>query len=518
MSSLNPDRMKHRYTLLFISTSFLATIMCAQPGALDPLFGTGGWLGLDGGGTLIAETAYDMEIQPDGKIVMIGYFADQQVVVRYMPDGSLDPSFGIGGIVDTNVAVDWQVWNIALQPDGKILITSSIVDGLQSKLAVVRYLTDGSLDITFGGDGVAEATIGAETSEGYDVAVHSDGKIVVAGRSVESVYFSATTVRFMPDGSLDNSFSGDGIIQWTANGDETVRSVAIQPDGKVLVAGALFNPLFYDAFILRYNVDGTPDNTFGTAGSVIMDLGGTVDEFTRILLRPGGKILLTGNTGSSAPFRLPIAVQLNSDGTPDLAFGTNGVTSVLMSADAICFGSLLQSTGEVVMTATVFATDNVEPALIRLTAAGQLDATFGTGGIAWGPTAPEEYHYNMVKQLAGGQFMVCGALVYSSNNSDILLARHLSSGMAAIEEQNTSDGDLALWPVPAGDILHIAIGDGPASGFSIELRDATGRSIPTTPTIAGLEMTLNVAELPPGVYCITSRHGTHSITQRFIKD
>ena len=139
------------------------------------------------------------------------------------------------------------------------------------------------------------------------------------------------------------------------------------------------------------------------------------------------------------------------------------------------------------------------------------------GGVAWGPLAPDQYHYNQVKQLPSGQLLVCGALVYSSTESDILLARHITSGTAGMHAQE-NNGTLTVWPVPTTGILNLAANDLRLAGAVVEIRDATGRTFLAEVIRSNGELRIDVSSLPPGVYTITARTGTGILAKRFMKN
>src|SRR3989442_1603022 len=237
---------------------FGATSISAAPGDLDPTFGNGGIVitqrlnGNNNGNNLYAALA--MAIQPDGKIVVVGEgFTSPSdswdfAVVRYNPDGSLDNSFG-GGIVNTPIGNSQDHANsVAIQTDGRIVVAGSTCNGVGTfgctgySFAVVRYNSDGSLDTSFNGTVMVITSVGNSGSGASDLAIQADGKIVVAGDSLAAADNWRTAdfaiVRYNPDGSLDTSFGGTGkILIPDSDSVDYARSVAIQPNGKIVVAG-----------------------------------------------------------------------------------------------------------------------------------------------------------------------------------------------------------------------------------------------------------------------------------------
>jgi len=213
-------------------------------GKLDSSFGDGGVVITDFGG--LSEFATALVLQNNGKIVAVGS-ADHvepgggQVfaVARYLPDGSLDPTYGTNGRVTTFVATNHFATAVALQSDGKIVVVGGAL-GFGSDFALVRYRTNGTLDLSFDGDGVVLSDLGI-TEQANGVALQGDGKIIVVGARTNDFgerFFAVA--RYEPSGILDTTFSGDGYVftDATANNFSAAFAVVLQPDGKIVAAGA----------------------------------------------------------------------------------------------------------------------------------------------------------------------------------------------------------------------------------------------------------------------------------------
>ena len=191
--------------------------------------------------------------------------------------GSLDPSFGTGGKVQTNVNPN-QVTNAALQPDGKILVIASLADFKIASLVfgVLRYTPGGALDPSFGSAGIVRTAFTIGFHYPYGIAIQPDGKIVVAG-SASSPNNSTDMIavaRYSTDGSLDGSFGSGGKVTTVLLGFRDVAQVVIvQPDGKILIGGFALTCFGrgcgHDTALVRYNPDGSLDTTFGKGGSVV---------------------------------------------------------------------------------------------------------------------------------------------------------------------------------------------------------------------------------------------------------
>ena len=211
-------------------------------GALDLPFGADGMVTtpIGPGG----DFASSMAIQADGKIVAAGYSWNGSdydfALVRYNADGSLDTNFDGDGKLATDFgSSNDAAISVAIQADGKIVAGGYSQNAITSDFALARYNADGSLDTSFDSDGMLTTNFGSSNDAAISVAIQADGKIVAAGHSYigGNGYFALT--RYNPDGSLDTSFDGDGMLTTDfGSSDDVAYSVAIQADGKIVVAGS----------------------------------------------------------------------------------------------------------------------------------------------------------------------------------------------------------------------------------------------------------------------------------------
>lgn len=278
----------------------------------------------------------DIVIQPDGKIVAAGHSGllnDLRfMVARYNIDGSLDATFGNGGIVITSV-FDARVTGVALQEDGKIVVAGSSAVSFASRFVVARYYPDGSQDDTFGAGGIVTQRIG-RFSQINDVAVQSDGKIVVAGeadnektRETDAV---ATLARFETHGSLDFEFGSGGVSQPNTFGVfqiVTFKGIALQTDEKIVAAGVCGIDNFC---VSRYNSDGSFDNTFNGNGLVVPHFDSSSSVAKAVLIQPDGKIVAAGQLENPSCCAVSALARFNKDGSLDTGFGPNGDGKVMV--------------------------------------------------------------------------------------------------------------------------------------------------------------------------------------------
>ena len=303
-----------------------------RDGSLDTTFGAGGKVTTDFPSTL--DQANAVAIQSDGKIIIAGsqrvdIFTgdDNFALLRYNPDGSLDPTFGSGGKVTTEFSSGRPdaALDLAIQADGKIVaVGSSSNSSTADDFALMRFNRDGSLDPTFGSGGKVTTDF-AGSPFGFDVAnsvaIQSDGKII-AGGMVQSGDFGLA--RYHTDGSLDSTFgTGGKVITEVSSSGDAISALAIQSNGKIVAAGYALSIVVYDFALARYNTDGSLDTTFGAGGKVITDFSGGNDFALDVAIQFNGKIIAVGeaSTDASTDFGL---VRYNTDGSLDSTFGSGG--------------------------------------------------------------------------------------------------------------------------------------------------------------------------------------------------
>ena len=344
----------------------------AEDGDLDPAFGTGGRVT-----TLFPNGSYATALAtlPDGGIVAVGAAAGPSVkgefaVARYGTDGALDPGFDEDGMVTTAIAGGGdEARSVAVQPNGRIVVAGT---DSRRRFAIVRYLSDGELDQSFGVDGIVRTDLTTGEDIGYDVAIQADGKIVVVGSAATGTEFAI--VRYRRGGGLDGTF-GEGGSVLVARGDRA-RSVALDPDGRIVVAGYNARGLL----VVRLLQDGRPDASFG--GDGIVDRIVTQILPLAVALQPNGKIVVAGDYDI---FRTGIA-RLTGDGRLDPAFAGDGVRSVRFGAGEQNFtGLAVQDDGRILAVGHVGPHEFGDPVVPRIILArflrtGALDASWGGDG------------------------------------------------------------------------------------------------------------------------------------------
>ena len=299
-------------------------------GTLDETFGTNGVATYDGGkgddcGRLVA-------IQPDGRIVLTGYTYNGTgydiLTMRYNTDGTPDNSFGTNGVVTyDNGNKDDKGRAVAVQTDGKIVVTAWSSDATTRVAMILRYDANGALDNTFGSNGVVTYEGGYGNDGFRGVVIQTDGKIIVSGYTNTEKGFEVLTARYNSDGSLDTTFGTSGVaFHDGGHGNAGARGVVIQSDGKIVVSGGQDNGTDLDILVLRYNINGTPDDTFGTKGVVTYDSGNGNDYGRRLAIQRGSKIVVTGRSRNGTDYDV-LVLRYNPNGSLDNTFGGSGVVT-----------------------------------------------------------------------------------------------------------------------------------------------------------------------------------------------
>jgi uncharacterized delta-60 repeat protein len=286
-----------------------ALVRYNRNGTLDRSFGGDGKVKTAFGSS--ESGAYAVAILPSAKILAAGragpYGSTRFAVARYRRNGSLDTSFGGDGKVTTRFGASSSgVSDAVIQSDGKIVAVGfAAADRSDSTFALARYNRNGTLDKTFGGDGRVTTGFGVRFSRATGMAIQTDGQILAVGAAgccVDSPHFALA--RYNSDGTLDKSFGGDGMVTTELSDVEDVLSTAaVQSDGKVIAAGVAGE--WYggegdfpgDFALARYNSDGSLDTSFGNGGTVITRFPGVDGSSANdAVLQPNGKIVAGGET------------------------------------------------------------------------------------------------------------------------------------------------------------------------------------------------------------------------------
>ncbi|WP_232628664.1 beta strand repeat-containing protein [Methylobacterium sp. Leaf118] len=475
----------------FGSTSELAVVRYNADGSLDTSFGSGGKVRVSVGEPGTSAGANAVTIQADGKIVVSGsgngvfMSGSDFAVVRFNVDGTLDTGFGVGGkvLTDFNPYDSDAAFDVVVQIDGKIVVSGySNLESGGSAFAMARYNVNGTLDTSFGSGGkiVTAVAFDPPYDLGYSLALQTDGKIVVSGYSYD---FSGggqdfALIRYNIDGSLDTNFGAGGKVVTpvgAGTASDTGRAVTIQADGKILVAGLAGG----DFGLVRYNVDGSLDTSFGTNGKVLTPVGTGFDVAYDVVALADGTILVSGYAVSGPDSEGDFAVvRYKSDGALDTAFGSNGrvLTPVGPGTSSDnSYGMVVQADGKIVVSgySAIGGGSDIQFAVVRYNANGTLDTSFG------------------------GSNSLGGTVGYTEKGTAVVLDADVDLSDPVLDVLNGGLGDYAgasltlarLGGAHAQDVFAFAA----SSAFSVvgnELWDANGDAFATVDQADG-EITLN---------------------------
>ena len=371
----------------------------------------------------LVDAAWGINARPNGGVHLFGETCDADYVVckfamaAYLADGSLDESFGDGGLVTTEMpdaatAISWPSRNI-LQADGKVVAGGLVLDeNNESDMALIRYHSDGSLDETFGDGGISIIDFEGKAQFPQDIVALPGDKILIVGGVADEFGFvpffeEAFMARINSDGLVDSSFGGgDGYITWTLGGEPLGFDRAlVTSESEMFVVGGDET----DCTLQRFDLDGTLDMTFGDDGWVIID-SGQLDLCPDASLTVDGKIALVGRAsppesdsraatlgryhnraaarGAGPAGSSPAAVQeeaffdhivglYNADGTPDATFGDGGLARFTVNDGEGVYSNIsAQQDGKLLVVGDVFVDEQLDVSVVRFLGDGPAAQTF----------------------------------------------------------------------------------------------------------------------------------------------
>ncbi len=382
--------------------------------------------------------ARGMVVQPDGKIVTAGYTSLGILVLRFLPDGHVDPTFGNGAGVAAYLhpTVQTRATCVALQADGKIVVAGWANTG-PANYMVARLTADGHLDPSFGSGGWVLTDIADDTDQAYAVVVQADGKIIAAGRSLVGNDYDFSAVRYNPDGSLDTTFNGDGKVTFGysdigPDNNEACYDAALDGSGRLVMVGGGTDVVTTGVFkMARLTTSGYLDTSFNQTGKKQFDIGTLDNAAQAVAIAPDGKIVVVGSTDSYPHNEsLPAYVaRINADGTFDNSFDGDGK---LQASDHFTVRDVaVRPDGSILMVGEYQTTSGEGILWVKsLNADGSQDLSFRDGS---------DFGYNSTAGFCTGYAMALlpdgRAVVYGARNNDHLLLRIWPQGHVDVGRQ-----------------------------------------------------------------------------------
>lgn len=330
-----------------------------KDGQIDTTFGTNGWLIFPFGKGGVCS----LSLQSDQKIIAVGSYKGNFAILRILPDGNPDKSFGFHGMSVTNLGEKDVAWTLGLQRDGKIVVAGSSDD----KIVIARYHRTGKLDDTFGSSGVVQHRYSDHSGpiKGHPRAlmIQHDEKIIIVGYMGTGIlaghmYFALW--RYNQNGKLDSTFGDGGVVLAKARKNNIGTNLALagglQKDNKIVIAGTAGA-----AFVIaRFLPNGEYDKSFGNSnGLAKIHFGVRHEVANAVLMQSNGFIIGGGGGGVNHDFAL---ARLLPEGTPDSTFGVDGKITIDMGGVDIAMAMAFQSDGKLV----VFGNSDDKFALVRL--------------------------------------------------------------------------------------------------------------------------------------------------------
>jgi uncharacterized delta-60 repeat protein len=505
------ENMKNLTLLFLIPLLTASNRSFSQAISLDPTFGTGGTVT-----TLISKHTFGRTaaLQSDGKMVVAGDSYDgsnyEFTLVRYNPDGTLDPTFGSAGAVITPIGPGSDLGTaLAIQPDGKLLLAGAS-PYTYLDFTLIRYNTDGTLDLSFNGSGIVKTSFaGYFNVIPYAIALQQDGKIVLAGNANNGNFMEFAVARYLPDGSLDPAFGANGKLTTSVYGYDTyLTGMALRSDGKVVVTGNSFGNSFNTFTLIRYNNDGSLDNSLNGNG-IVFSFTGHSPEIYAMAIQPDNKILIAGNDFQGSSYGFMVA-RYNQDGTVDAGFGSFGKTITAVGTSSNINALLIQPDGKILAAGSANDDNNANKsdfAMARYLQDGTLDAAFNSGGIVTTDIGSVNNFGQAIALQPDGKIILAGMSSYDGNYK-ISVARYTSGQALGVGNISLDQNQILLYPNPSSGQATLAYSLKNPEDITIQLLDADGRLVETFVHQALQEAGTHQLEmrfpesLPPGNYTV----------------
>jgi uncharacterized delta-60 repeat protein len=418
-------------------------------GALDTTFNTTGKVTTDS--TTSYDESHSVIQQADGKLVVAGStitgnFNYDFGLVRYNPDGTLDTAFATNGKATTDIgASNDYAYSVIQQTDSQLVVAGYSDSGNGLDFALVRYKPDGTLDASFGTNGKVTTAVGTSNDYAYSVIQLADGKLVVVGYSRIGSTDDFALMRYNADGTIDTSFGMGGKVTTDINNnDDKAYSVLQQADGKLVAVGVSGIGTNVDFALVRYNENGTLDNSFGLAGKVITAFGTSDDIAYSVSQQVDGKLVAAGKKGSTFGFSEFALARYNEDGTLDSGFGSGGRVTAAIGVNGSAARSVIQQAdGKLVAAGESNSISDFT--LVRYNTDGTLDNNFGASG-------------KVITAIGGSNSDVATSVIQQADGN--LAVAGYSSGMPTGKEfvvacfesgQTNTDGDAIMDALDSDD-------------------------------------------------------------------
>ncbi len=453
-------------------------------------------------------------MQPDGKLVLVGtadetsYALQNFAISRYTIDGMIDSTFSNDGIdsVDLNNYLD-EARHAALDTLGRIVVTGRSSDLNGNKyVGMVRYNPDGTYDNSFSGDGKVSHQMSSSLVEPWAILVKGDGKIAVAGRLYSNSSSNDVFImQFNDNGTPDNTFGASGLASPGVAGSQSCLSMVEQPDGKLIVAGnnQTFTGGAFGYLIMRFNSNGTLDSTFNGDGIMVDTLAGI--NISGMALLPDGRIIVGGDCSHLPDSHFALARYLD-DGVRDSTFGTSGQVETVIgtgTGSSVITDIRLQADGKIL--ATGYFSGDALVYLARYNTDGTIDNSFGVNGIIGTGIGTSTNRSNAVLIQPNGKIVLTAwSAVINGTLLDIdfSMIRYGLNVNTGDVETNLSNNVVQVYPNPVVQTTTITWSNSNFSNNTFSLYDVTGRLLECR-QITENSITIDFSDQRQGIYFFT---------------
>lgn len=511
--------------LYLVFLFFIASPVIAQLQDADRNFGING----------IIKTKFDQKahfsslaLQPDEKIIAAGWGDSCFILSRYKSKGITDNHFGDFGIVKTKFDKNATGVAVGVQPGGKIIMAGYTYDTTGSRITkadivLVRYNTDGSLDASFGTNGIVTADI-KEVDVVNDMKIQPDGKIAITGYCKERTSFNTNdilTAVFSVDGVLDITFGGVGYVITEVGflSEDYANALAIQSDGSIIVGGYIVDfSQTLNSLMIKYNLDGTLNASFGENGMVLSSCAGEGCYIEDLEVQNDGKIVTAGATRNEEDSNIPTIKKYKSNGELDSSFGKRGTVygSAYYGKPGVFESVALQADGKIISTGEVESSSSSDlfVAIVRYTERGKMDNTFGDKGRIFS---------RLSDKLTGQKYPIAiqsdGNILSGYNRDSSFVIFRIKSkqkvSKPAINEEISLKTKVSIYPNPVSDKFFIKGLD--ASGATtITITNIYGTVVKKIKLNGGQSM-VDISRLNQGAYILTAEQNNHKYTVQLIK-
>ncbi len=530
-------------------------------GSLDKTFGNAGRVVTDFSGG--QQEILSVALQSDGKIVAAGYaYATNIALVRYLPDGRVDSSFGVRGVEITDIRRYDYLAAMVIQPDDKILVTgiTETEEYNTENPFIIRYNNDGSFDESFGDHGTVLVPQD-NTVYPYSIALQPDGKILIGGRLLfdDSPMSGLPLMRFMPNGSLDTEFGSNGVATvpgWSGYSAPFFYSIAVVANGKIVATGSALIPGGKSAMLIaRFTMNGKIDDSFGgTGGTVLQTFGTQQSEARKVLVQPDNKIIAVGFYADYIALSFFALARFQPDGILDNTFGENGLALTdVGEVDNFANSAALQTDGKIVVSGNGYTDKLINPelggkfALVRYNNDAILPIIYSkftatqtkaTITLNWQTTTELNNNYFAVERsgnavnyttVAQVNSIATGAAVKDYAYTDKLpLAGNNYYRIKQVDKDGKfsysktinisylKPGSIQLFPNPAKDRLRVK-GLNAAITSTIAVLDIQGKQLLQF-TAKAAAYSFSIGSLAPGTYMVRVKDANGIKVEKFVKE